>query len=90
MDHGQAGNEVRQSIEKWYRSREIDAVIWTSLKSNFKEKRDKDLDQNRVVENLRTLGFESKKKAEEYIRKAPEQIQTRIRRKIELELGWTG
>ena len=41
-----------------------------------------------VIDHLRTVDYEIRKIAEEYIRKAPKQIDTEYRRKIENEFGW--
>ena len=42
-----------------------------------------------VIAYLRSLDGQQKTKAEEYVRKAPQQIKTAYRKAIELELGWT-
>jgi hypothetical protein len=42
-----------------------------------------------IVAYLGNLPSEKKKRAEEYIRRAPPQIDTPYRRRIEAEFGWT-
>jgi hypothetical protein len=61
---------------------EIDVVIWTDLKPNFERKARKELNEGNVIEYLRRLRPEMKDRAREYIVKAPEQVQTRIRAAI--------
>ena len=74
-------------LEEWARARKLDAVVWTALGANFDEKCKSLEDQ--VLSHLRLL-FESKRdEAERYIRRAPRQIDTRVRRRIEAELKWS-
>jgi len=61
---------------------EIDVVIWTDLKPNFEKKVRKKLNGENAVEYLKGLRPEMKDRAREYIEKAPEQVQTRIRAAI--------
>jgi len=66
----------------------IEAVIWTNLGANWKETdRIKSKKQDRI-EHLKALNGPSKVIAEEYIRKAPRQINTIYRQEIEKELNW--
>lgn len=75
-------------IQCWARERKLDAVVWTDLRSNFKEKTQKELNENNVVEYLRNLKGETLCKAKTYICKAPKQIETKIRLRIIQEFGW--
>ena len=68
-----------EPIKKWAEAKGLEAVIWTDLTSNISE--------DKVIKFLNDLA--SKEKAEEYVRKAPAQIDTKIRRMIEKEFGWT-
>ena len=78
--------KVVDSIKDWAREKNLDAVIWTDLPSNFEDRRGLFTDVN-VIAYLRCLKDQCN--AEEYIRKAPCQIRTRMRQVIERELGWT-
>ncbi len=76
-------------IKQWANEKGIDSVIWTDLlpKGTTHEKLNEE-----VIAHLTKLEGCEKKIAEEYVRKAPRQIRTPIREKIEKEkeLGWTG
>lgn len=81
--------EYLENIMKWLAIHpEIDAVIWTNLKANWKETdRIKSKKRDRL-EHLKALNGPTMAVAEEYIRKAPIQIATNLRREIEKELNW--
>lgn len=75
-------------IGAWAVHLDIDTVVWTNLKYGFKNKRNKMPTCADIVEHLSSLPYESKKVAEEYICKAPIQIDTEYRRQIQADLGW--
>jgi len=80
----------KEKIANWIEPKqEIDAVIWTNLSSSFKDKIGLDLSETNAVNYLTHLTVEVQAKAEEYIRKAPVQIDTKIRNEIEDKLNWT-
>lgn len=74
--------KFQRNILDWINNKEIDAVIWTNLPENWKEK------TNNRIEYLKELKGKESVLAEEYIRKAPIQIQTEFRVMIEKELNW--
>jgi len=76
-------------IKRWARRKHFDAVVWTDLQRNFLEKTGRKLDGDNVIAYLKHLAGERRNKAEEYIRRAPRQIRTRMRCIIEDRLGWT-
>lgn len=77
------------AIGQWARMQHIEAVIWTNLSPKFGDD-DKRLPTGpEVVAYLRGLQDEKREKAEQYVRRAPKQIDTEYRRLIERELGWT-
>lgn len=81
---------IQTNIESWLNEKvEIEAVIWTDLSKNFKEKIGLDLTEVNAVNYLRYLPLEVKIKAEQYIRRTPAAIKTNMRRAIERELSWT-
>jgi hypothetical protein len=81
--------DCKKEIIQWLSKNEkIDAVIWTNLKSNFKDQLDKEFSSTHVINYLKYLAMDKQVKAEEYIRRAPEQIKTNMRNIIESELGW--
>lgn len=80
-------DKIKLTISKWLKAQDLDAAIWTNLSfSNGTGKLRPSKQQ--VVEYLQTLNYETRKIAEEYIRKAPKQIDTEYRREIEMKLGW--
>ena len=83
-----AHTKILPPIKCWAANKSIDAVIWTDLCSNFKEKRGKEFNEDNVIEYLRSLNDATRCRAKEYICKAPKQIETKIRGRIAQEFGW--
>jgi hypothetical protein len=76
-------------IGRWALSAGLDAVVWTNLSPKFGDEYRVPTAEE-VLSFLRTLQDQGKSKdAEEYIRKAPRQVATSYRARIEAELGWT-
>jgi hypothetical protein len=68
---------------------QLDAVIWTDLRSNFEEKREEPYTVQAGLTYLKELSEQdAHHKAEEYIRKAPSQTDTCLRQRAREELGW--
>ena len=76
------------AIGDWARLKGADAAVWTALKPRFDD-RLMTPTSAQVIAYLRSLDEQQKTKAEEYVRKAPQQIKTAYRKAIELALGWT-
>ena len=78
-----------EDLSVWANARGVGAVIWTGLGAKF------DSDEGRVpsvgeaVKYLASLEGREREAVEEYIRKAPAQIDTVFRRRFESEFGWT-
>lgn len=80
----------KKEIEKWLiLNPELDAVIWTNLSVKFKDVIDLEYNSENVIKYLETLPKESQVLAEEYIRKAPCQIHTKMRDIIEKTFNWS-
>ena len=73
-------------LEEWARARNLDGVVWTALGSNFHEE-GKSL-ENQVLRHLQSLCGTKRDEAERYVRRAPKQIDTMVRRRIEAKLKW--
>ena len=73
-------------LAEWAQERKLDAVVWTALGGNFNEKGRSLEDQ--VLGHLQSLCESKRADAERYIRRAPRQIDTEVRRRIEAELNW--
>jgi hypothetical protein len=82
-------DEVKICIQNWAKALNLDAVIWTSLPSKFGENDGVEPSLNEAIIYLKSLDINKRATAEEYIRRAPKQIDTEFRRKFESEFGWT-
>ncbi len=80
--------QVLDRIYQWLEVRELDAVIWTDLPSNFEEEERKEFCEENVIRYLKGLKGDELKASEIYVKKAPDQVRTKIRCRIEEELGW--
>lgn len=78
-----------KDIKEWINTTDFDAVIWTNLSKKFKDKIGLNHNPENVIDYLQSLPQEVKDIAEEYIKKAPCQINTSLRKEIEDKLGWT-
>lgn len=86
-DSDSAGS-IPSGLEEWARGKGLDAVIWTALPPKF-DGRERMPAKAEVTQHLRNLTGTERDEAERYIRRAPRQIDTPYRRRIESELGWT-
>lgn len=76
-----------ESIGKWAEAAGLAGVVWTALRPRFAGRSVKpSIDQ--VIDHLANLDAEAKRLAEEYVRRAPPQIKTAYRERIERDLGW--
>lgn len=82
--HGAGADEIAQ----WAPTMSLDAVVWTNLEIGLKDKRGTLPLIEQILDHLRTLPHARGKLAEEYIRKAPPQIDTEYRRRVAKEFGW--
>ncbi len=77
-----------QAIAEWADAAGVTGVVWTALKPKFAGKPIKpSCDQ--IIDYLANLEGETRQLAEEYVRRAPTQVTTSYRQRIERELGWT-
>lgn len=74
--------EVGDVISRWAEDNNIDAVIWTDLPSNFSEKIGADFSVPKAIEYLKTLSQDGATKARRYIREAPNEVDTLLRRMV--------
>lgn len=85
---GQNGPSNIIDLPKWAEARGVGAVVWTGLPPKMGDTvRCPTVDE--VLGHLRRLSGAARENAERYIRRAPRQIDTAMRRRIEAELGWT-
>lgn len=83
---------IKKTIIAWAQLMKVDSVIWTDLKPRFKignKYEEQAPAREEAINYLNGLHIHDKQHAEEYIRKAPRQIDTDYRQAFEKEFGWT-
>jgi hypothetical protein len=75
-------------IVKWAAERDLDGIVWTNLPCGFNGTRGTVPTVVQVIAHLKNLQNLGSVRAEEYVRRAPQQIDTDYRRTITSELGW--
>lgn len=80
---------IKLVVIAWLKEVKIDAAIWTGLSYNRKVNNGNRLTIDYVIQHLKATTGDARRLAEEYIIRAPKQIDTEYRRAIEKELGWT-
>ena len=86
-----SGGVAVDTIAAWAELMGLDGAVWTDLQPGKPGARgpSQALDADQVIAHLGGLDALARRTAEEYIRRAPAQIDTETRRRVELELGWT-
>lgn len=80
---------TKMIIRDWAASLTIDAVIWTNLPPKFNNTDRIVPSIEQALDHINKLSLNERNAAEEYIRKAPKQIDTVYRAEFEKKLGWT-
>ena len=73
---------IIDKIKLWAVQKQLRAVIWTDLPSNYVEKTKEVFNPAKAIEYLKRLDQEGQKLAKEYIHKAPVEVQTDFRIKV--------
>lgn len=77
-------------LTEWAKDRNVLAVVWTALPPKFYEDDETKIPATEdIIAHLRSLKGGKRDEAERYVRRAPRQIDTQVRRDIEAALGWT-
>lgn len=79
-------NSILPRLTTWLKEKGLDAVIWTDLPPNFKERTQLDFTIENVRTHLKKLNTESFKLVKQYVVNAPAQIQTKHRAEIQAVL----
>jgi len=80
-----ADEESFERIRAWATEKKIDVVIWSDLESNFqkKSKNREPFSIESALSHIQALNAEGKAKAAEYVWRAPEFIETPLRRTLQ-------
>lgn len=82
-------DKTKAEIQRWAKCVGLDAVIWTNLGPKFNNQNNVAPTIQQATEYLTSLDVNARALAEEYIRRAPKQIDTDFRREFERIFGWT-
>ena len=80
---------VTQNIKTWAEKKRFNVVVWTGLPSNFEEKKEIPFSIQYAILHLKNLPYEEKIKAVEYIERAPNFVDTPLRKALKKELWFT-
>ena len=84
--------EAQRTIKEWLLRKDLDAIVWTGLASNWRQHKQEDFSIDGAVAHLISLEGPPKssklEEAQEYVRKTPKQIDTEVRGRIRNRAGW--
>lgn len=78
-----------RGMEVWAASHGIESVVWTALPPKFNGVNGTAPTIEEALSYLSGLTGMDRERAENYVRRAPQQINTAYRRRIEATLGWS-
>ena len=81
-DGQSSGHSCSARICGWAKKASFDAVVWTALPSNYCDKKGEKFSVEGAYCHLKSLSPKGKRKAEKYIRIAPDEIRTKLRDKV--------
>ena len=79
--------DIFQNVQTWCKRSNYAAAVWTALPSQFKEQTNIEFSVDNAISYLGGLPKTAKNNALEYIRKAPKEVVTPLRDRIE-KLGY--
>jgi hypothetical protein len=68
------------TIKAWAQAQGLDAMVWTALPSNFAEVAQRPFSVEAAIQHLKALAEPAKSRALEYLRRAPEEVVTPLRK----------
>jgi hypothetical protein len=68
------------TIKAWAQAQRLDAVVWTALPSNFAEVAQRPFSVETAIQHLKALTEPATSHALEYLRRAPEEVMTTLRK----------
>ena len=77
--------DAQEEIRKWAKSTGIEAVVWTALQSNFAERASVSFSMETAMKWIKNGGPEGRRKAVEYISRAPAFVKTDLRDRLQVE-----
>lgn len=81
--HGARLNSVADAVRAWAGEHGFDAVVWTDLAPNFKQETGRQFSTQAAADYLRSLEDERLEGAINYVRKAPLEVDTPVRRYLQ-------
>ena len=78
-----------EAIEEWAAGLGLDSVVWTALPPGMRGAPGTVPNADEIITHILGLDPAASLRAEEYVRRAPIQVDTPIRRALELRFGWT-
>ncbi len=84
-----SNDNIVRDISVWLTAQALDGAVWTALPPQTPENwTESEMTPEGAVIYIRSLDDSARSLAERYIRNAPEQIETPIRKKLREEFGW--
>lgn len=81
---------IPESIPPWANELGIDVVVWTGLPSNFEKEVGRPFSVENAIGHLQTLPADVKPGAAEYVWRAPDLVDTPLRRALQAAPWFTG
>lgn len=83
-----ASDSITKTIFDWCKEKDLDGAVWTNLKPKNQNNGESVMTPNEAISYLHGLEHDILDEARNYIKNAPKQIQTPIRKKVCIEFGW--
>ena len=85
----EANGFCADAIGRWAGGLGLDAVVWTALPPGLRDAPGTAPHADRIITHLGGLDPAASRRAENYVRRAPLQVDTPVRRELEARFGWT-